>query len=101
MHEYEYHKEEYDEFFEEADTGAKIIEEGDMVNHCYGTDYFILTPEYLDALKAGKALYISINDGEYCMLMKYDENKVNEEPEEPSRVIPNELQVFTGYIPKP
>ena len=100
-HKYKYSKEEYDKAFEKADTGATIIEEGDIVNHCYGTDYFILTPEYLNALQAGKALYIPINGGEYCMMIKYDKDKASKEPEETERAIPNELQVFTGYISKP
>ena len=65
-----YNKEELDKDFEEYDTGATIISEGEEICYCYGADYFVLKQEHLDALSNGKILHIDINIGEYCLLIK-------------------------------
>ena len=48
----------------------EIISDGDEFDSNYGTDYVLLTDEHIKALQEGKVLYVDIQYGEYCCLLK-------------------------------
>jgi len=65
-----YHEKYYNEYFKKYNVEPRIISDGDEFDCNYGTDYALLTDEDIKALQEGKALYIDINGGEYCCLLK-------------------------------
>ena len=65
-----YRKKEYDEYFKKYNVEPQIISDGDEFNSNFGTDFVLLTDEHIQAIQEGKALYVDINCGEYCCLLK-------------------------------
>ena len=65
-----YREKEYDEYFKKYNVEPQIISDGDKFNANFGTDYVLLTDEYIKAIQEGKALCVDINYGEYCCLLK-------------------------------
>lgn len=65
-----YREKRYKKQFENYDVEPKIISDGDKFDSNYGVDYALLTDEHIKALQEGKTLYVDINDGEYCCLLK-------------------------------
>jgi hypothetical protein len=65
-----YFEKEYDEYFKKYNVEPQIISDGDEFNSNFGTDYVLLTDEHIKAIQEGKALYVDINCGEYCCLLK-------------------------------
>ena len=65
-----YREKEVDEYFKKYNVEPEIISDGDEYSDTYGTDYVLLTDEHIKALQEGKTLYVDINDGEYCCLLK-------------------------------
>ena len=73
-----YREEDYDKTFEEYNVEPEIISDGDEFDSNYGTDYALLTDEHIKALQEGKVLYVDINCGEYCCLIKKAEKTKND-----------------------
>ena len=65
-----YNEKEYDECFKRYNVEPEVICDGDEFSPHYGTDYVLLTDEHIKAIQEGKALYVDINCGEYCCLLK-------------------------------
>lgn len=55
---------------EEYSVEPVILSDGDKFNEHYGVDFVLLNDEHIKALQEGKALYVDINCGEYCCLLK-------------------------------
>jgi len=73
-----YREEDYDEYFKKYDVNPEILSDGDEFNMFFGVDYALLTDEHIKALQEGKVLYLDINCGEYCCLIKKAEVNTNE-----------------------
>lgn len=65
-----YSQKEYDEYFKKYNVEPEIISDGDEFYDNYGTDFVLLTDKHIKAIQEGKVLYIDINGGEYCCLLK-------------------------------
>lgn len=70
-----YSKKEYDECFKKYNVEPEIISEGDEFSSYFGTDYVLLTDKHIKAIQEGKVLYVDINAGEYCCLLKKAESE--------------------------
>lgn len=73
-----YHEKHYDEDFKDYDVRPTILSDGNEFDACYGMDFALLTDEHIKALQEGKVLYVDINGGEYCCLLKKAEDCKNE-----------------------
>lgn len=69
-----YREEDYAEDFKRDSAKPEILSEGDEFDMNYGIDFASLTDEHIKALQEGKVLYVDINCGEYCCLIKKVEN---------------------------
>lgn len=49
---------------------AWILEKGERADPCYGLQTEYITEEEIEDLRAGKRLYISVNGGEYAVVVK-------------------------------
>ena len=65
-----YYEIEFEDPFKENNVEPEIISDGDEINENYGMDLVLLTDEHIKAIQEGKALYVDINCGEYCCLLK-------------------------------
>ena len=74
-----YHEKDYNEHFKKYNVEPRIISDGDTFDCNYGTDYALLTDEDIKAIQEGKALYIDINSGEYCCLLKKEVQRMTGE----------------------
>lgn len=68
-----YREKEYEEYFKEENTVPEIISDGDEFCEHYGVDLVMLTDEHIKAIQEGKVLYIDINCGEYCCLLRKED----------------------------
>jgi hypothetical protein len=73
-----YREKEYDEYFKRYNVEPEIIFDGDKFYNHFGTDYVLLTDKHIKAIQEGKALYVDINDGEYCCLLKKETSEKEE-----------------------
>lgn len=65
-----YYELEFEDPFKKDSVEPKIISDGDKISENYGMDLVLLTDEHIKAIQEGKALYVDINEGEYCCLLK-------------------------------
>jgi hypothetical protein len=79
-----YRKKEYDEYFKKYNVEPQIISDGGEFNSNFGTDFVLLTDKHIQAIQEGKALYVDINCGEYCCLLKKEmtESEVQHDKED-------------------
>lgn len=56
----------------------QILEKGERADRCYGLYTEELTDEELQALIDGKRLYMTINYGEYAVVLRYKGKKSSE-----------------------
>jgi hypothetical protein len=70
-----YRKKEYDKYFEKYNVEPEIISDGDLYCENFGEDFVLLTDKHIKAIQEGKVLCVSINDGEYCCLLKKAESE--------------------------
>jgi hypothetical protein len=79
-----YWKKEYDKCFKKYNADTKIISDGDEFNSNFGTDFVLLTDKHIQAIQEGKTLYVDINCGEYCCLLKKEmtESEVQNDKED-------------------
>ncbi len=68
----------FDEDFKDYDAEPTILSDGDKFDAYCGMGFALLTDEHIKALQEGKALYLDINGGEYCCLIKKAEGNTNE-----------------------
>ena len=73
-----YYEKKYDEYFKKYNVEPQIISDGDKFNPNFGTDYVLLTDEHIKAIQEGKSLYVDINCGEYCCLLKKETSESEE-----------------------
>lgn len=52
----------------------EIYNKNDEVDPCYGLEELYLTKNDIEALKEGKMLYTTINDGEYAITIEMESN---------------------------
>lgn len=48
-----------------------VLEKGERAEPCYGLFKEEITEEMIQALKEGKRLYMTVNGGEYAVVLKY------------------------------
>lgn len=65
-----YYEIEFEDPFKKDNVEPKIISDGDEIRGNYGMDLVSLTDEHIKALQEGKTLYVDVNCGEYCCLLK-------------------------------
>lgn len=73
-----YREKEYDEYFKKYNVEPEIISDGDEFANNFGTDYVLLTDKHIKAIQEGKVLYVDINCGEYCCLLKKETSEKEE-----------------------
>ena len=73
-----YREGDYDKYFKKDSVKPEILSDGDKFDMFFGVDFMSLTNEHIKALQEGKVLYLDINGGEYCCLIKKTEGNTNE-----------------------
>lgn len=56
------------------ENNMEIYNKNDEVDPCYGLEELYLTKNDIEALKEGKMLYTTINDGEYAITIEMESN---------------------------